>query len=451
MSYPNASLPVAAWYPDPTDPTALRWWDGLGWTPHVTSRAQQAYAAAPDPRFTDPRYQNPPVIDESRALPTLASAAQANAGPAPLPTAVPTAAPSYEPAYVPSGGYQAAYLSAHPEADLSPRPGAYQQAAQQAPGGQPAYPAAAAALPSDIPTQYTVPQPPAARPETEPIDYPSVMDGYPHPGQSGANDPGPMAASLHANRTAPQVPQATQPVPGQFDSYPPPAGPAQQQGSYVAPQQPPQQAPMQQMPAPAPQPSATEFTASLLSQAPPPTIAALLGHQPPQAALSAAPAPNADLSRRAAAQLASAEQLSQQNDAADRAAAYRVVADKAIADKAAFEAAAAQAAAERAVTAEQADQAAARLTSPATSSNPTAGQEFLPEPTAQGGFTEGYQAGFRAALEGKAQVAVSEKRSREVDPNAEPVPLAGLDPANQTRPRALDPKSDPVIAPMHRG
>ena len=444
MSYPNASLPVAAWYPDPTDPTALRWWDGLGWTPHVTSRAQQAYAAAPDPRFTDPRYQNPPVIDESRALPTLASAAQANAESPSLPTAVPTAAPSYEPAYVPSGGYQAAYLSAHPEADLSPRPGAYQSIAQQAPGGQQAYPAAPAALPSDIPTQYTVPQPPSVRPETEPIDYPSVMDGYPQPGQSATNDPGPMAASLHANRTAPQVPQPTQPVPGQFDSYPPPAVPAQL-ASAPAPQQ---------APAPAPQQSAAEYTASLLSQAPPPTIAALLGHQPPQPALSAAPAPNSDLTRRAAAQLAAAEELSQQNDAADRAAAYKVVADKAIADKAAFEAAAAQAAAEKAATAataEQLEQAAARSTTPATPSAPTAGQQFLPEPAAQGGFTEGYQAGFRAALEGKAQVAVSEKRSREVDPNAEPVPLAGLDPANQTRPRALDPKSDPVIAPMHRG
>jgi hypothetical protein len=391
----------------------------LRWTPHVTSRVQQA-APAPDPRFTDPRYFNPPAIDESRALPTLASAAAAAAGPAPLPAAAPTTAPSYEPAYVPSGGYQAAYLSAHPEADLSPRPGAYQQAPQpgQAPGGQSAYPSAPAATPSDIPVQYQAAQPMMARPETEPIDYPSVMDGYPQPGQQVANDPGPMAASLHANRTPPQAPQPQfgQPIPGQLDSYPPPSAPAQQQGSYPAQQG---SYPAQQAPA--------QSTASLLSQAPPPSIAALLGNQPMQPALTAAPANSGGV--------------------ADKAAAYQAAAERAIADKAAFESAAAQVAADKEVSAQQADQAAARLNEPA------AGQQILPEPAASGGFTEGYQAGFRAALEGKAQVAASEKRSREVDPNAEPVPLAGLDPTNQTRSRsrALDPNNDPLTAPMHRG
>ncbi len=278
------------------------------------------------------------------------------------------------------------------------------------------------------------------------------MDGYPQPGQQAANDPGPMAASLHANRTSP--PQAPQPIPGQLDSYPPPNGPAQQQGSYVAQQAPAQPYPPQgpSVAAPAPQPAAAEFTASLLSQAPPPSIAALLGNQPAQPALSAAPA-NTDLSRQAAAQLAAAEQLAQQAGAADKAAAYQAAAEKAIADKAAFESAAAKTAAEKAIVAQQVDQAAARLNEPATSSIPAAGQQILPEPAPSGGFTEGYQAGFRAALEGKAQVAASEKRSREVDPNAEPVPLAGLDPANQSRSRgrALDPNNDPLTAPMHRG
>ena len=422
MSDPNAPLPVAAWYPDPTDPASLRWWDGLRWTPHVTSRTPQAAPApAPAQAFTDPRYYSPPVIDESRALPTLAAAA-ATAASEPVPTAAPTAAPSYEPAYVPSGGYQAAYLSAHPEADLSPRPGAYQQDPQAA-QAQPA------ALPSDIPTQYQAAQPSIARPETEPIDYPSVMDGYPQPG-AVSNDPGPMAASLHANRTAPEAYQVGQ-------QYPP-------QGPPVA--------------APAPQASATEFTASLLSQAPPPTIPALLGHQPPQPALGAAPT-SPDLTRQLAVQLAAAEQLAQQNGVADKAAAYKAAADKAIADKAAFEAAATQAAAEKAAVveqeavAEQVERASGRRSGATTPSAPTAGQEILPEPIAQGGFTEGYQAGFRAALEGRAQVAASEKRSREVDPNAEPVPLAGLDPATQSRShsRALDPGTDPLTAPMHRG
>jgi hypothetical protein len=442
----NASLPVAAWYPDPTNPAALRWWDGLGWTPHVTSRAQQA-AAGPDPRFSDPRYFTPPAIDESRALPTLAAAA-ADAAAAPLPTAAPTAAPSYEPAYVPSGGYQAAYLSAHPEADLSPRPGAYQQAAQQGqtPGAPQAYPSAPAALPSDIPTQYqAAPQSPA-RPETEPIDYPSVMDGYPQPGQQAANDPGPMAAALHANRTPPPpAPQLGQPIPGQLDSYPPPNLAAQQPGSFTQAQQP---YPPQGMPAPAPQPAAAEYTASLLSQAPPPSIAALLGSQPAQPALTAAPA-SPDLTRQAAAQLAAAEQLAQQGNIAEKAAAYKVAAEKAIAEKAAFESAAAKTAAAKAAAEKEA--AVKEVAEKEVAAQRGAG--VLPEQAPSGGFTEGYQAGFRAALEGKAQVAASEKRSREVDPNAEPVPLAGLDPANQARSRglALDPKNDPLTAPMHRG
>ena len=77
---------------------------------------------------------------------------------------------------------------------------------------------------------------------------------------------------------------------------------------------------------------------------------------------------------------------------------------------------------------------------------------LVQQDTGEGGFSEGYQAGFRAALEGKAQIAAADKRSREVDPNAEPVALAGLDPANQSlsRGRQLNPTTESLAAPMHR-
>ena len=31
---PFAGAPSPGWYPDPSDPYALRWWDGGGWTEH---------------------------------------------------------------------------------------------------------------------------------------------------------------------------------------------------------------------------------------------------------------------------------------------------------------------------------------------------------------------------------------------------------------------------------
>ena len=40
------------WYADPAQPGAWRWWDGSGWTEHVSPppAAQQPAFAAPDPR-----------------------------------------------------------------------------------------------------------------------------------------------------------------------------------------------------------------------------------------------------------------------------------------------------------------------------------------------------------------------------------------------------------------
>lgn len=31
----TAGAAVAGWYPDPGDPSQLRWWDGAAWSPHV--------------------------------------------------------------------------------------------------------------------------------------------------------------------------------------------------------------------------------------------------------------------------------------------------------------------------------------------------------------------------------------------------------------------------------
>ncbi|WP_294178492.1 DUF2510 domain-containing protein [uncultured Schumannella sp.] len=28
----------AGWYPDPTDAQSLRWWDGMGWTTHISAK-----------------------------------------------------------------------------------------------------------------------------------------------------------------------------------------------------------------------------------------------------------------------------------------------------------------------------------------------------------------------------------------------------------------------------
>ena len=37
------------WYPDPNDPSVLRWWDGTGWTPTTRSASAPAEEAAPAP------------------------------------------------------------------------------------------------------------------------------------------------------------------------------------------------------------------------------------------------------------------------------------------------------------------------------------------------------------------------------------------------------------------
>jgi hypothetical protein len=41
---PTSSSPPAGWYPDPAEPSVIRWWDGSAWTHHL----QPAPQASPD-------------------------------------------------------------------------------------------------------------------------------------------------------------------------------------------------------------------------------------------------------------------------------------------------------------------------------------------------------------------------------------------------------------------
>jgi hypothetical protein len=46
MSDPNATLPVAGWYPDPEHDTQDRWWDGTSWSDHRRPRGGAVVAPA---------------------------------------------------------------------------------------------------------------------------------------------------------------------------------------------------------------------------------------------------------------------------------------------------------------------------------------------------------------------------------------------------------------------
>lgn len=49
---PPSSTPQAGWYPDPSEPSVLRYWDGAQWTTHMQP-APQAAAPVPKPRITN--------------------------------------------------------------------------------------------------------------------------------------------------------------------------------------------------------------------------------------------------------------------------------------------------------------------------------------------------------------------------------------------------------------
>ena len=49
---PPSSTPQAGWYPDPTEPSVLRYWDGVQWTTDMQPAPETA-AAMPTPRITN--------------------------------------------------------------------------------------------------------------------------------------------------------------------------------------------------------------------------------------------------------------------------------------------------------------------------------------------------------------------------------------------------------------
>ncbi|MGO4251302.1 DUF2510 domain-containing protein [Paenarthrobacter sp. TAF1] len=49
QSMPGSTTP-AGWYPDPSDPRFVRWWDGTAWTAQQAPRTMQYQAPVPQPR-----------------------------------------------------------------------------------------------------------------------------------------------------------------------------------------------------------------------------------------------------------------------------------------------------------------------------------------------------------------------------------------------------------------
>ncbi|MDQ1570996.1 MAG: hypothetical protein QOF79_1670 [Actinomycetota bacterium] len=81
----TASGIAAGWYTDPYDPRQLRWWDGNGWTEHVTAPTVPVEAEATQPaEAVEPveavqPTEAAPVVEESAVEPSPAEAAAAEA------------------------------------------------------------------------------------------------------------------------------------------------------------------------------------------------------------------------------------------------------------------------------------------------------------------------------------------------------------------------------------
>ena len=92
--------PEAGWYPDPSDATQLRWWDGRAWTEERTS------ADGAVPVYRDP-VDEPAVVDLSKQAPAPArEEAPSPVTPAqPVPVALPAGAQSH-------AGYQGVAMTA---------------------------------------------------------------------------------------------------------------------------------------------------------------------------------------------------------------------------------------------------------------------------------------------------------------------------------------------------
>ena len=218
--------PEAGWYADPTDPSAVRWWDGTGWTAQtrpaprelalagaVASTSSAAVGASPTADAVDrsgPRHAAPSVRTEPRATPEPTPAPAPAPSPAPGPVtaaAAPSSAPTGDDDVVLDRSRPGARPTASPVAATSDdavvdrsRPGSRPPAApvtapspaeevhaaaaseaadRSRPGARPAVPAGAA--PAPAPAQPVQPARPAAA-APAPAVTPSWVDA---PASSG--------------------------------------------------------------------------------------------------------------------------------------------------------------------------------------------------------------------------------------------------------------------------
>jgi hypothetical protein len=99
-------MAAANWYPDPTDPSRLRWWDGVSWTEHTSAvpTPQRTSDAAPvpppyaEPAHPAPGYGTPSYAAHANAAPFFATPSYPGSS-APAYAGQPQSAPFY---YVPS-------------------------------------------------------------------------------------------------------------------------------------------------------------------------------------------------------------------------------------------------------------------------------------------------------------------------------------------------------------
>src|SRR4051794_34464357 len=105
-------LPAASWYPDPSQPGLLRWWDGSSWSTHVMDAPDATPAAAAAP--ATPVYEQ--AVPAPRAF-GVAEPASVIAEPAFV--AAEPAFVAAEPAFVPA---EAAVVATAPESPALPTP-----------------------------------------------------------------------------------------------------------------------------------------------------------------------------------------------------------------------------------------------------------------------------------------------------------------------------------------
>jgi hypothetical protein len=148
---PVALGPAAAWYPDPTDPDLLRYWDGQRWTGDVAAVSALAAPGAPAASASPAAPGAPPAP----AVPPAAAAPPAAKSSPSAPEPVTKEQPM-PPTTTPAGATQAA-------------PGA------QVPA-EPPPPAASDHVRQSPPAPGAAPPAPAGRPERSAVEVPKVAD-----------------------------------------------------------------------------------------------------------------------------------------------------------------------------------------------------------------------------------------------------------------------------------